>query len=72
MSSKREYEMVAGILAKIKEGSIKNQLIDEFVKAFKEDNPVFNKVIFVRACSGLKTNRIASAIGRNTIRWKNP
>ena len=56
--SKKYYELLANIfkygydLGDLKQHTIINLMVDEFCKIAEDDNPRFNKDIFIKACRG--------------------
>ena len=56
--SKKYYELLANIfkygydLGDLKQHAIINLMVEEFCKVAEDDNPRFNKDIFLKACRG--------------------
>jgi hypothetical protein len=61
--SRKHYERIAKILKKIPSDPTKDKVVEEMVKAFAEDNPRFNKIVFTMECNGIKPNALAWKMG---------
>ena len=54
MASRKDYEVIAGVLNKQGETITKAVLLSELADAFEKDNPNFDRDKFFKACYGGK------------------